>query len=154
MVKGSTQEIVVGTTTHTVRISGITQNEIARAVHFHQADLAAIVGFSTTSILLDLPEGMQVDTELGSVSNAIVIRQDTVDSFNSLQDQQKKAYSAIMFLGILIAVVVLFNTLLMNLAERDAELATLRVLELPLADWARCLIEHLFIGLVGGIWAA
>ena len=149
---GSTHEVMIGTQPQAVQIAGITRDEFARSVHFHQSDLSGILGFSTTSILLKLPDGMKVDSELGSMANAIVLRQDTLDAFATMQETQKKFFSGVMFMGILIAVVVLFNTLLMNLAERDTELATLRVLGAPIRRLGQMLlIEHLFIGVIGGI---
>ena len=55
-------------------------------------------------------------------------------------------------MGILIAVAVLFNTLVMNLAERDTELATLRVLGASNNRLGLMLFgEHLGIGLIGGV---
>ena len=58
-------------------------------------------------------------------------------------------------IGGLLAVAILFNTLLMNLTERDAELATLRVLGASRKRLAWILtIEHAFIGLIGGIAGA
>ena len=57
-------------------------------------------------------------------------------------------------LGLLIAFAVLFNTLVMNIAERDFELSTLRVLGAPMNKLGVMLLgEHLFIGIVGGIIA-
>ena len=58
-------------------------------------------------------------------------------------------------LGIIIAIAVLFNTLLMNLAERDTELATLRVLGAPMGKLGKMMFwEHLGIGLIGGTLGA
>ena len=52
----------------------------------------------------------------------------------------------------MIAVAVLFNTLVMNLAERDTELATLRVLGASNNRLGLMLFgEHLGIGLIGGV---
>ena len=52
----------------------------------------------------------------------------------------------------MIAIAVLFNTLVMNLAERDRELATLRVLGASNNRLGAMLFgEHLAIGLIGGI---
>ncbi|MEC7240993.1 MAG: FtsX-like permease family protein [Myxococcota bacterium] len=149
---GSTQEVVIGSTPFPVTITGITRDEFARSVHFHQDDLAATLGFSTTSVLLKFPENASVDSELANVSAAIVLRQDSLDAFASMQETQKQFFSGMMFMGILIAVVVLFNTLLMNLSERDSELATLRVLGAPIRRLGQMLlIEHLVIGLIGGV---
>ncbi len=52
------------------------------------------------------------------------------------------------------AIGVLFNTLVMNLAERDSELATLRVLGAPIKRLGVMIFgEHLAIGVIGGILA-
>ena len=57
--------------------------------------------------------------------------------------------------GAIIAVVVLVNTLVINLAERDSELATLRVLGASLRRLTGVLaVEHAIIGLLGGIIGA
>ena len=70
-------------------------------------------------------------------------------------EQQQKFIQSIQFLGIVIAITVLFNTLLMNLAERDTELATLRVLGAPMSKLGKMMFwEHLGIGLIGGILGA
>ena len=67
-------------------------------------------------------------------------------------EQQEGIFLAIQGLGILIAVAVLFNTLVMNLAERDTELATLRVLGASNNRLGLMLFgEHLGIGLIGGV---
>ena len=67
-------------------------------------------------------------------------------------EKQQGFFIAIQFLGIIIAFVVLFNTLIMNLSERDSELATLRVLGAPISRLSRMMLgEHFAIGLIGGI---
>ena len=56
---------------------------------------------------------------------------------------------------IVIAIAVLFNTLLMNLAERDTELATLRVLGATMSKLGKMMFwEHLGIGIIGGVLGA
>jgi putative ABC transport system permease protein len=61
---------------------------------------------------------------------------------------------AILALGVIIAIVVLFNTLLMNLAERDREIATLRVLGAPIRRIGSMMLgEHFAIGAIGGALA-
>ena len=63
-------------------------------------------------------------------------------------------YGFLLGLGVIIAIAVLFNTLLMNLAERDSELATLRVLGAPIRRIGTMMLgEHFAIGLIGGILA-
>ena len=84
----------------------------------------------------------------------ITEKQDLIDSFDALLELQKGVYNAIMALGIIIAIAVLFNTLLMNLSERDTELATLRVLGAPISKIRMMMLgENLAIGLIGGILA-
>jgi putative ABC transport system permease protein len=115
------------------------------------AILAEILGIEATVVMLDLPEGVEPDEQLAQSSLSIVLREDTLDAFNSLQKKQNGLFIAIELLGILIAVAVLFNTLVMNLAERDTELATLRVLGASNNRLGLMLFgEHLGIGLVGG----
>ena len=57
-----------------------------------------------------------------------------------------------MYLGLLFTVVVMFNTMIMNVAERDFELATLRVLGASTKSLGLMLLfESLLIGIIGGI---
>ena len=115
-----------------MKIVGITKGEISRTVYFHRLDLADIVGLDSTAVLIDLPDGVSVDGELGDVSLVVIEKENLVSSFEAILEQQQGFLGAIMFLGILIAMVVLFNTLIINLSERDREIATLRVLGAPI----------------------
>jgi putative ABC transport system permease protein len=149
---GETQSIVFGTKTVEVKITGFTHGEMTRTVYFHRADLAEIVGLEATVVMLQLPEGVETDDELAENALGITMREDTLDAFETLMDQQEGIWLAIEGLGILIAIAVLFNTLVMNLAERDRELATLRVLGASNNRLGTMLFgEHLAIGLIGGI---
>ncbi len=151
---GQTQTVMFGSSAKQVEITGITQGEISRTIYFHREDLAQVIGIEATSILIDLPEGVEVDSELGDISLGITQKEDLIRTFESLLEQQQAAFGAILFLGILIAAVVLFNTLLLNLAERDSEIATLRVLGAPIRRIRWMMLgEHLAIGLVGGVLA-
>ena len=151
---GETRTIVFGSTPTSVEIVGITQGEISRTVYFHRSDLAEIVGIEATAVLIDLPEGEIADSELGDVSLVVIEKGDMVSSYESILEQQQGFLGAILFLGILIAIVVLFNTLLINLSERDREIATLRVLGAPMNRLGWMMFgEHLAIGLIGGILA-
>ena len=148
---GETHSLVFGTKTVEIKITGFTQGDLRRTVYFHRADLAEILGIEATVVMLDLPEGVEPDEQLAQSSLGITLREDTLDAFNSLQKKQNGLFIAIELLGILIAVAVLFNTLVMNLAERDTELATLRVLGASNNRLGSMLFgEHLGIGLVGG----
>ena len=150
---GETHTLVFGTKSSDVEISGTTF-EMARTVYFHRNDLSQITGIEATSILLSLPEQVEVDGHLADLSVGITEKQDLIDSFDALKDFQKGFFNAIMALGILIAIAVLFNTLLMNLSERDTELATLRVLGAPISKIRMMMLgENIAIGLIGGILA-
>jgi len=137
-----------------VEITGVTQGEIARTLYFHRADLSAAVGLEVTTVLIQLPEGVELDDEIGELSIGITQKQDMVESYETLMEQQEQIFGAILGLGVIIAIAVLFNTLLMNLAERDSELATLRVLGAPIRRIGTMMLgEHFAIGLIGGILA-
>ena len=148
---GEVQSISFGSQNVEIKIVGITDGEISRTVYFHRSDLAEIVGFEATSVLLNIPEGVSSEG-LGEVSVGIVEKQDILDAFTDLMEKQQEFFIAIQFLGIIIAFVVLFNTLIMNLSERDSELATLRVLGAPISRLSRMMLgEHFAIGLIGGV---
>jgi putative ABC transport system permease protein len=151
---GQTQTIMFGSTSLDIEITGITQGEVSRTIYFHRQDLVPVVGIEATSVLLDLPEGVKVDNELGEISLGVTQKEDLIKTFESLLDQQQVFFSSILALGIIIAIVVLFNTLIMNLAERDVEIATLRVLGAPINRIGGMMLgEHIAIGLIGGILA-
>jgi len=146
---------------HTVDINGAEQDveivgtstaELARTMYFIRDDLSGILGVNVTSIYLDLPEGVEVDSALGEASTGIVERQTLLNGINSLLDQQTQIFQTMMYLGLLFTVVVMFNTMIMNVAERDFELATLRVLGASTRSLGTMLLfESLLIGIIGGI---
>ena len=123
---GEVQAIRFGSQLVEFKISGITEGEIARTVYFHRADLASEVELEATSVFLSYPENFDRTNELGDMSVGIIDKQQTIDAMESLMEQQQGFFIAIQFLGIVVAIVVLFNTLIINLAERDLELATLK----------------------------
>ena len=135
-----------------VEIVGTSTAELARTMYFLRDDLSGILGVNATSIYLDLPSGVEVDSALGEASMGIVERQTLLDGINSLLDQQTQIFQAMMYLGLLFTVVVMFNTMIMNVAERDFELATLRVLGASTRNLGTMLLfESLLIGIIGGI---
>ncbi|MDP6328915.1 MAG: ABC transporter permease, partial [Candidatus Thalassarchaeaceae archaeon] len=70
-----------------------------------------------------------------------------------LLEQQTQIFTAIMGLGVLFTLAVMFNTMIMNIAERDFELATLRVLGASTKSLTIMLLfESLLIGLIGGLF--
>ncbi len=148
---GDVVSIEVGFNDYEVYIVGITEGEITRTMYFHRADLTQLVEVESTSILIQFGTNNSLDG-LAEISTGYVLKQDSLDTFDKLLEQQQQVFYAIEFLGIIIAIAVLFNTLLMNLAERDTELATLRVLGAPMNKIGKMMFwEHLSIGLIGGI---
>ena len=142
-INGASQEVeIVGTSTA----------ELARTMYFIRGDLSEILGVNATSIYLQFPEGVEIDSALGEVSTGVVERQTLLDGINSLLDQQTQIFQTMMYLGLLFTVVVMFNTMVMNIAERDFELATLRVLGASTRSLGLMLLfESLLIGIVGGL---
>jgi len=152
---GQIQTIMFGTFSLEVEITGVTRGEVTRTIYLHRSDLSGAIGLEATSVLLSLPDDVELDDEIGEMSIGITQRQDMIDSFDSLLEKQQGIYNAILGLGILIAVAVLSITLLMNLSERDSELATLRVLGASMSRIRMMMLgEHFAIGLIGGILSA
>ena len=107
-----------------------------------------------TTVLIQLPDGVELDDDIGKMSIGIVQKKDMEKSLDTLMKQQQQFFYAILGLCVIMAIAVLFNTLLMNLAERDSELATLRVLGAPIRRVGTMMLgEHFAIGLIGGVLA-
>lgn len=135
-----------------VKVVGVTRGELARTMYFLRADLGALLGVNATSIYLELPEGVEVDESLAEISMGVVERQTLINGMNSLIDQQTQIFQAMMYLGLLFTIAVMFNTMIMNVAERDFELATLRVLGASTKSLGLMLLfESLLIGIIGGL---
>jgi len=149
---GDTQVVSINGADTTVEVVGMTRGEIARTMYFIRGDLSEITGINATSVYLVMPEGVEIDTQLGEISVGIVERQTLIDGIESLIKQQTQIFQAIMYLGLLFTIAVMLNTMIMNVAERDIELATLRVLGASTKRLGSMLLfESLLIGIVGGI---
>ena len=138
---------------HTIEVVGIAR-ELSRSIYMHRNDAQPIVGEEANGALLVTKDGASIeDIRFSTVS--IVEKETMVATFEELIEQQKAIMQSIYVLGALMAIAILFNTLLINLSERDAELATLRVLGASRTRLAIILtVEHMFIGLVGGFAGA
>ena len=146
------QTVEINGISQDVEIVGSTRGDFARTMYFLREDLSNIVGINATSVYLDLPEGVEVTNELGEISVGIIERQSLIDGIESLIEQQTQIFQAIMYLGLLFTIAVMLNTMIMNVAERDFELATLRVLGASTKRLgAMLLFESLLIGIIGGI---
>ena len=149
---GETRTIGVAGSTMEVEITGSVRGEIARTMFFLQPDLASIIGIEATAVYLQLPDGVEVDESLANVSATIQDREVLLEGINTLLEQQTQVLSTIMGLGILFTLAVMFNTMVMNIAERDFELATLRVLGASTVGLGTMLLfESILIGFVGGL---
>ena len=144
--------ISVGGIDHEIEIVGVSRGELARTMYFLHGDLSDIIGVNMTSFYLQLPDGVSVDTSLGEASAGVVERQTILDGINGLIDQQTQIFDAMMYLGLMFTIAVMFNTMIMNVAERDFELATLRVLGASTRSLGTMLLfESLLIGIIGGV---
>ena len=149
---GEQQTVLINGAPIDVEIVGTSTAELARTMYFLRGDLGEILGVNATSVYLELPEGVEVDSSLGEASTGVVQRQTLLDGINSLLDQQTQIFQTMMYLGLLFTIVVMFNTMIMNVAERDFELATLRVLGASTRSLGLMLLfESLLIGIIGGI---
>ena len=149
---GDIQTIQVNGDDVDVKITGITRGEISRTVYFDLEDLSSIMGVNATSVYLQLPDGVVVDSQLGQISTGVVERQTLLNGIESLIEQQTQIFQSIMYLGLLFTIAVMLNTMIMNVAERDFELATLRVLGASTTKLGTMLLfESLLIGIIGGI---
>jgi len=149
---GDKQTVSLNGEQQDVKVVGTSRGELARTMYFLRGELKDLIGVNATSVYLQLPDGVEVDTELGEVSAGIVERQVLLDGINSILKQQTQVFQAIMYLGLLFTIAVMLNTMIMNVAERDFELATLRVLGASTRRLgAMLLFESILIGTIGGI---
>ena len=149
---GDRQSVSISGNELEVDIVGSVRGEISRTMFFHQTDLAGVIGFNATAVYLEFPEGVSVDEELGILSSGIQERESLLRGIESLLDQQTQVLGTIMVLGFIFTLAVMFNTMVMNLAERDFELATLRVLGASTGSLSVMLLfESTIIGLIGGL---
>ncbi len=150
-----TLDIVIAGHIVKVRIVGVSQ-ELGRSLWLYRSDLNAILGtYQANGLYI---RGLEPDTpaakELERLS-FVVYHDDMVEGFDAAWKQQSAAMGTFLISGGIIAIMVLINTLFINLTERDAELATLRVLGASRRSLTYILlVEHTLIGLAGGIVGA
>ncbi len=133
-----------------VRVTGITL-ELTRTLWLHRDDLVAITGWEMVNLVMLRNVDDEALAELEQ--QALVTRHDDlVAAFDSSMEKYQAIIYTFLVIGAAIAIAVLVNTLIINLTERDAELATLRVL--GASKWRLSgvlLVEHAIIGLAGGV---
>ena len=149
---GEEHTVLLNGAEHDVSVVGVTRGELARTMYFLREDLGQALGVNATSMYLALPDGVVVDASLAEMSMGVVERQSIIDGMKSLIDQQTQIFQAMMYLGLMFTIAVMFNTMIMNVAERDVELATLRVLGASTKSLGLMLLfESLLIGIIGGL---
>lgn len=149
---GEEHTVLLNGAEHDVSVVGVTRGELARTMYFLREDLGQALGVNATSMYLALPDGVEVDASLAEMSMGVVERQAIIDGMKSLIDQQTQIFQAMMYLGLMFTIAVMFNTMIMNVAERDVELATLRVLGASTKSLGLMLLfESLLIGIIGGL---
>jgi len=149
---GEERTVLLNGAEHEVTIVGVTRGELARTMYFLREDLGQALGVNVTSMYLALPDGVEVDASLAEISMGVVERQAIINGMKSLIDQQTQIFQAMMYLGLMFTIAVMFNTMIMNVAERDFELATLRVLGASTKSLGLMLLfESLLIGIIGGL---
>ena len=149
---GEKHTVLVNGAEHDVSVVGVTRGELARTMYFLRADLGEALAVNATSMYIALPDGVEVDASLAEISMGVVERQTLIDGMNSLIEQQTQIFQAMMYLGLMFTIAVMFNTMIMNVAERDFELATLRVLGASTRSLGFMLLfESLLIGIIGGL---
>lgn len=148
---GDTTQISLGSQEVDVEVTGISR-EMIRVMTLHREDITQFTGVEATSIWMSSEDGIEADEELIQASLSVDSLNERKEVYDELLELQKQNMQVIYFIGGLMAVAVLFNTLLINLSERDTELATLRVLGASKVKLAIILtVEHSIIGLLGGI---
>lgn len=149
---GGVHSVRVGAQTVEVEVVGVTEGELARTLYFDLQDLQELTGVSATAILLALPPNTSINEEVLSQSSGFLERASLLQGMKKMLAQQSQMLRSMMGFGLFLAAIVMFNTLLMNMSERDRELATLRVLGASSFRLSMMLmLEALGIGLVGGL---
>ena len=149
---GDVRTVVLGEKKIPVEVVGMTQGDLARTIFFQRSDLAGITGISASAVLLRMPKDSSLPDEVNALSSGLIDRGALVEGMKKLLEQQSQMLRSMMGFGLLLAAIVMFNTMLMNMSERDRELATLRVLGASSSRLGvMLLLEAIGIGLVSGI---
>ena len=159
---GDRVEVLVGVTVLDVEIVGIA-DEFERSLWTHHEDVAEDIGMAGLYNMVMLRSD---DTSLAAPSNiagaAVLDQQAIRDGFADGWEQQSQILNVFIGVGLLIAGVILLNTLIINLTEHDAEYATLRILGASTPRMGAILTaEHVIIGALAAlsgslfsVWAA
>ena len=69
---GEKQTVSINGIQQDVEIVGMSSAELARTMYFLRGDLSEILGVNATSIYIQLPEGVEINSDLGKFSTGIV----------------------------------------------------------------------------------
>ena len=149
---GDEVSLDVGVTSIDVELVGIV-NEFQRSVWVHHVDVAPDLGMEDRYNVLYLKGGGEGAASPTDIPGVQVIDQDELrSSFANAWEQQSEIMSVFIGVGLMIAAIILLNTLVINLTEHDAEYATLRILGASAPRMAGILtVEHAIIGTLSAI---
>ncbi len=156
-------EFVVGTEPLNFRIVGVV-SEMERSIWAYHGDVTREleeIGITVHNLLYlrDGPTATISVTEVESLTAVegvtLIDRDQMKAAFDEALEQQSGFMYIFLIVGAAIAILVLLNTLMINLTEHDHEFATLRILGASSAKIGTILtMEHITIGLLGGIAGA
>ena len=149
---GDRVEVVVGVTVLEVEIVGIA-DEFERSLWTHHEDVAEDIGMPGLFNMVMLRSDDATLAAPSGIAGAAVLDQQALrDGFAEGWEQQSQILSVFIAFGLLIAGVILLNTLIINLTEHDAEYATLRILGASTPRMGAILTaEHVIIGALAAI---
>jgi len=149
---GDRVDVVVGVTVLDVEIVGIA-DEFERSIWTHHEDVAEEIGMPDLYNMVMLRSDDANLTAPSGIAGAAVLDQQAIrDGFAEGWEQQSQILSVFIGFGLLIAGVILLNTLIINLTEHDAEYATLRILGASTPRMGAILTaEHVIIGTLAAI---
>ena len=159
---GDQVEVLVGVTVLKVEIVGIA-DEFERSLWTHHEDVAEPIGMDGLYNMVMLRSDDAGLAAPSGIAGAAVLDQQAIrDGFEEGWEQQSQILSVFIGVGLLIAGVILLNTLIINLTEHDAEYATLRILGASTPRMGAILTaEHVIIGALAAlsgslfsVWAA
>jgi putative ABC transport system permease protein len=156
-------EFVIGTEPMSFRIVGVV-SEMERSMWAYHSDVTSEleeIGITVHNLvyLRDGPSATISVTEIESLTAVegvtLIDRAQMKEAFDQALDQQSGFMYIFLVVGAAIAILVLLNTLMINLTEHDHEFATLRILGASSRKIGTILtMEHITIGLLGGIAGA
>ena len=130
-----------------VKITGLS-DELERNVWMYDDELAEIIGMEIYNVVMVRGEGIE---NLVSYSQ-VIHYDDYVNAFRDSMENFASIFIIFILIGMSIAVAVLFNTLIINITEKDQEFATMSVLGFNRRFLTKILIvENVVIGVLGGI---